>query len=212
MAGNTKVERDFCISCFPELARDSAFKVTSDEDDHYNCIGFAIGYNDLWIAIGRDNIPWFWWPDSVPYNREPNSLVKTFMYFGFEECADDKMEEGYDKVALYSKNGFWTHAARIIGNGLYHSKLGESFDILHSPGNVMDQTVDPRISYGKPFAYMKRKVSDRHLLIAKKPTFGYLSFMGHRIPYMAPSKADPTLLNRLIAKAISQALTYKTIL
>ena len=172
MAGNTQDERNFCISVFPDLAFDKSFKVTSDCNRLYNCIGFAIGYQDLWISTVRDNIPWFWWPDAAPYDDLQDSLVRTFEYFGFEVCNNDMPEEGYDKVALYAKDGRWKHAARIIGSGVYHSKLGECFDIFHRDGDVLNLSTDPNNSYGTPFVFMRRKLLDRALLSVNKPKFG----------------------------------------
>lgn len=204
MAGNTKDERDFCINAFPDLAGDSSFVVTSDCDLLYNCIGFAIGYQDLWVSISRDNIPWFWWPDTAPYDDLQNSLVKTFEYFGFEICSSDNQEADYEKVALYAKDGRWKHAARIIGPNLYHSKLGEAFDIHHRSGDVLNRAQNPNDSYGIPFAFMRRKISDKSLLIVKKPRFGKIIYKGYPIPYMTPSKAEPGLVNYLINKAISR--------
>lgn len=202
MAGNTQVERDFCIGVFPDLVNDGSFVVTSDCDLLYNCIGFAIGYKDLWISLGRENIPWFWWPDSVPYNDSQDSLVKAFEYFGFEICNDDIPEANYDKVALYAKDRKWKHAARIIGPDLYHSKLGEGYDIHHGPGAVLNRANNPNNSYGEPFAYMRRKITDRVLLVVNKPSPGSFIYKGVQIPYMAPSKANPALISMLVQKAI----------
>lgn len=209
MAGNTKGERDFCIGVFPDLAKDDSFKVTSDCDRLYNCIGFAIGYQDVWISISRDNIPWFWWPDTVPYDDLQDSLVKVFEYFGFEICNNDIPEPGYDKVALYAKDGKWKHAARIIGLDLYHSKLGECYDIHHKSGDVLNTANNTSNSYGVPFVFMRRKFSDKVLLDVNKPKFGVFKYNGCQIPYMTPSKANPDLINYLINKAYDTFSKHK---
>lgn len=198
MAGNTKDERDFCINLFPDLGTDNYFRVNSDCDYRYNCIGFAIGYTDIWVApfprkiptkddISLRIIPWFWWPNVVPFDENPCSLVRTFEYFGFETCDDDSIEPNYDKVALYSHMGKWTHAARIIDEGVYHSKLGECFDIIHRKGNVLEQTTNPMDSYGKPFVFMRRKKADQSILSTKRPPMGLIRFAGYVFKYMTPS-------------------------
>ena len=191
MAGNTQAERDFCIAHFPELGNDIVFKVTSDPDVKYNCIGFAIGFNDIWVAPFPRRVPWFWWPACVPFDEQPNSLIQTFEYFGFEVCDNDFVEAGFDKVALYSHVGKWTHAARIIGDGVYHSKLGESYDILHRRGDVMEQSTNPDESYGKPFVFMRRKLEDRQLLIDRRPHIGVMRYAGREYPYLLPNHFRP---------------------
>ncbi len=202
MAGNTQSERDFCINIFPDLEDDGSFIVSSDHNWFYNCIAFAIGYNDIWISIGREHIPWFWWPDSAPYDLNPDSLIKVFEYFGFQLCTNDLIESDYDKVALYVKDGKWTHAARVIDNGVYHSKLGECYDINHRSGDVLNRANKPNDSYGAPFVFMRRHVSDRGLLITQKPGFGYAIVNGKRIPYMVPSQASSIQIQELIQQAI----------
>ena len=197
MAGNTKAERDFCIAHFPELGKDNDFKVTSDPDVKYNCIGFAIGFNDIWVAPSPrmipSRVPWFWWPACVPFDDQPDSLIQTFEYFGFEVCNNDYVEAGFDKVALYSHNGKWKHAARIIGDGVYHSKLGECFDIIHRRGDVMEHSANPDESYGKPFVFMRRKLEDRCLLINRRPNIGLIRYAGREYQYLLPNHLRSTL-------------------
>ena len=41
-------------------------------------------------------------------------------------------EAGYVKVALYAKDGKWTHAARQLESGRWTSKLGIYEDIEHA--------------------------------------------------------------------------------
>ena len=199
MAGNTKEERDACIGYFPDLAFDGYFVVNSDPNYFYNCIGFAIGYEDIWIAPSqRKSIPWFWWPDVVPFNDASDSLIATFLYFGFEVCSDDHPEDCYDKVALYSIDGKWKHAARIIGEGIYHSKLGESYDIFHRRGDVLKKAKDPSYSYGEPFIFMRRKREDKAILAAKKPQYGYMKVFGKIFYYMAPSPLRIETIQRIV--------------
>lgn len=199
MAGNTKEERDTCIGYFPDLEFDGNFVVNSDPNFLYNCIGFAIGYEDIWVAPSqRSSIPWFWWPETVAFNDSPGSLIATFQYFGFEICTDDLPEDGYDKVALYSKDDHWKHAARIIGVNLYHSKLGESYDILHRRGDVLNRSKKPEDSYGEPFTYMRRRIEDKTILTTKRPPCGYMKWLGKTFFYMAPSPLRMETIQRII--------------
>ena len=52
----------------------------------------------------------------------------------------------------------WTHAAKVLESNVYHSKIGESFDIHHSGGDVFAGS-----SYGSIYQFMKRKQSDRSI-------------------------------------------------
>ena len=50
----------------------------------------------------------------------------------------------------------WTHAARIVENNKFHSKIGNLFDIFHSDGDVFADS-----SYGRVYAYMRRREEGR---------------------------------------------------
>lgn len=137
------------------LEHDGNFVLKSPASYQYNCIAYAMGMHDRWID--NADLPWHWWPPVSKGWRE-SDLVDAFRYFGFEECGmDDTFDESYDKVALYHNADGWTHAARIVGDGLYHSKFGASYDGTHSRGDVL------QAQYGEPFAIMRRLKSESHL-------------------------------------------------
>ena len=50
---------------------------------------------------------------------------------GWTETADPSPENGYDKIAVFAKNGKPTHAARLLTNGFWTSKLGPNIDLSH---------------------------------------------------------------------------------
>lgn len=142
------------------LKNDVNFKILSPFSFQYNCIAFAMGLTDRWVD--NSNIPWHWWPpvekgDSIEHLRD------AFQYFGFEECGmDDTIDELYDKVALYHIANKWKHAARIVADGIYHSKFGESYDGCHSSGNVL------QAQYGTVCLIMRRLKTDSHLTDDRK--------------------------------------------
>lgn len=128
---DTNANRLLVISLFPELSEDSEFKITSNQDTNYNCIAWANGRDNIW-----------WWPfpklDGVCEWPIPetdpgiNTLVKLFESKGYSICTDSSFNPQYVKVALYAdSNGDFTHAARQDRKGLWKTKLGESFDIVH---------------------------------------------------------------------------------
>lgn len=137
------------------LNNDGNFVLTSRCTYQYNCIAFAMGMQDRWVDDA--NLPWHWWPP-VNKGRNISDLEVAFRYFGFEECGmDDSMEAEYDKIALYQNANGWTHAARVVGEGIYHSKFGASYDGTHSCGDVLFAV------YGSPVKIMRRLKSDSHL-------------------------------------------------
>lgn len=142
------------------LKNDVNFKLLSPFSRKYNCIAFAMGMTDRWVD--HANIPWHWWPP-VEKGSSVEHLKNAFRYFGFEECdMDESIDNSYDKIAIYSKENQWTHAARIIAEGVYHSKFGESYDGRHSNGNVL------HAQYGSVCLIMRRLKSEAHLTDERK--------------------------------------------
>lgn len=138
-----------------KLENDGNFVLLSPTTYQYNCIAYAMGMQDRWVD--NADLPWHWWP---PVNKgsKDTDLVNAFQYFGFEECGmDDSVDEKYDKVALYHDADSWTHAACIVGEGVYHSKFGASYDGTHSRGDILIA------QYGEPFVIMKRLKSEAHI-------------------------------------------------
>ena len=145
-----------------KLEHDGNFILNSPETYQYNCIAFAMGMQDRWVD--NADIPWHWWPP-VHKGGKDTDLIEAFKYFGFEVCdMDDSLDEKYDKVALYHNGDEWTHAARVVDEGIYHSKFGSSFDGFHSRGDVL------QAQYGDPFIIMRRLKIDAHLTDDRKGT------------------------------------------
>lgn len=153
----------------------SKWDLTSDPNSLYNCIGFAMGMNDVCVALVHpQKLFWCWWPPTAHPDLNPKSLIEAFEYFGFTVCPDGKIEPGYDKVALYEKDGNWQHAAIIEEENLYHSKMGVWWDIVHRGGDLFHDD-----SYGDIYAYMKRPIADRGLTQKLKPNVGIMRTAHH---------------------------------
>lgn len=168
---DTPENREILIRDFNKLKEDSSFKINSPDSCEYNCIAWAMGFDDRWVdPLEDDYIHKKWWPDAAPKSRDPRALVSAFECMGFELCENDESEIGCDKVALYKGPAYnvmtqrfestvvWTHAARVISSNLYHSKMGDSFDIYHRGGNVFEGSI-----YGTVFAFMRRSVEKRSI-------------------------------------------------
>ena len=152
---DTKQNREQLIAAFPNLRDDANFRVNSPYNGIYNCIAFAMGFTDRWVDINT-SCPGHWWPPIAEKTMDKNALIKAFEYLGFELCKNADIENDYDKVVLFSLNDQWTHAARIVSDGIEHSKFGQCWNAYHSGNGIFEGT-----AYGTEYAYMKRKISDR---------------------------------------------------
>lgn len=166
MASCIEIKEAF-YSPFPRLRGDKLFKITSPETDRYNCIAWAMGFDDRWVDC-CPHIEGHWWPPIGVCDLAPNSLLKAFEYMKFTKCEGCASEDGYEKVALYmidtnfetgEKGPIWTHASRVLSEFECHSKRGASFDIHHRNGDVFEGS-----SYGSIYAYMKRRISDKEIV------------------------------------------------
>lgn len=125
---NTKANRDRLIAAFPDLGDDENFEIQSPQNPIYNCIAWAMGYTDRWVTIewsDKQSPPWYWWPNGVPRDLSPSSLIKAFEAEGFELVGEPTVDSETELVALYKNEitNQWTHASRVISCGIEHSLL-----------------------------------------------------------------------------------------
>jgi hypothetical protein len=79
------------------------------------------------------------------------AFQEAFQSLGYAVCADEALELGFEKVALFAlADGFPTHAARQLGSGRWTSKLGELEDIEHALRDLEG------VEYGTVVLVMKR--------------------------------------------------------
>ena len=69
-------------------------------------------------------------------------------------CSDSSLEAGYEKIAIYVKDGIPTHAARQLGDGRWTSKLGKYEDIEHDSLDALNG--DGYGEYGRVALFMSR--------------------------------------------------------
>ena len=143
---DTPANRAWAISIFPKLA-ETEFKITSPVDRRYNCIAWAAGEDQEFWWPGKGN-----WPPGVPATQTRIAFIKAFQTRGYDVCVDGDPEEGYEKVVLYEKLGRPEHAARSTFDGQWSSKLGQSYDIVHTLEGLSGT------QYGKPALFMKRQI------------------------------------------------------
>ncbi|MBE6245580.1 MAG: hypothetical protein E7108_08700 [Bacteroidales bacterium] len=145
---------------FPNLNDDSDFKVTSKRTEKYNCIAWAYFFDDRWMWPATetskvlDGIYYFWPTEGISSN-DVSSFIDAFKQKGYELCDSFSHEEGFQKIALYTKPGTTecTHAAREHRDGTWTSKIGALEDIQH--GTPFSLSGD---LYGIPTHFMKREI------------------------------------------------------
>ena len=141
-------------SDFPNLVKRNN-TVTSPPSTTYNCLGWAAdrGKDLRWWSPSPPDTPGVFWPDGISAGREIEIFVEALKTVDFEECDDADYEEGFEKIALFSKGKKFTHVARQLDNGSWTSKLGEWFDISHKKLNDVGGK-----AYGKSVKFMRRPI------------------------------------------------------
>ena len=91
------------------------------------------------------------WPSSDTSVSIEN-FIDVFKVLGYVVCNNAEFEDGYLKVALYTKRGVPSHMARQKCDGSWTSKLGESNDIVHHFVHGLEGDV-----YGVATVFMKKK-------------------------------------------------------
>jgi hypothetical protein len=131
------------------------YRVTSDATEDYNCTAWAAGIMHQWWepVDPPDPTGRIYWPEGAPPNDKIPSVIAAFACVGFVDCKDDgSLEQGFEKIALYTDVDDYLHAARQLENGKWTSKLGELEDIEH---DAPEDLAGP--AYGNVSIYMKRK-------------------------------------------------------
>lgn len=136
---------------FPGL-RGTAWAIKSRYTKRYNCLAWAAREKHRrWDTSNA------YWPAGVSRLSGFAYLVGAFQAEGFSVCnksACQKYDQNYDSIVLYQLNVRGTHAARLLHNGMWSSKLGDAEDIQHQTPEAVGGTI-----YGQPSVYMKRKRS-----------------------------------------------------
>ena len=128
--------------------------VASDIDGKYNCISFAAGITNIkwWPTWTNDA----YWPPSAPKVETVEAFVWAFSTLGYSVSENGDYVKGVEKVALYTKLGKPTHAAKQVGPGKWQSKLGNFYDIVHTARAVSGG------SYGEIELFLERPKMDKN--------------------------------------------------
>ena len=150
--------REFTLSAtasfpqdFPELQPHFCANEISDATRDYNCIAWAASETN--VRWEPDPLFQYFWPDRVPREYTVNAFIAAYQTLGFQVCENGDPEIGFEKIVLFSRAGFPTHAARRLGTGTWTSKLGDFEDIEHINLQCLRGPL-----YGTPTTYLKRPV------------------------------------------------------
>ena len=102
---------------FVLLNADPSFSITSPWDKKYNCIAWALMFDDRWIEPSGYQLDgvFIFWPSEVSKSYSIVAYRELFEHYGYEVCQSLLPEEGYRKVALYQDtDNTCTHASRLM--------------------------------------------------------------------------------------------------
>jgi len=117
---------------FPPL-HGRAYRITSQRDDRYNCVGWVVRDTEHWWEPAVDG---FFWPRAVdPDELHPDDdldeYLAVFSEKGFVECVDSSLEQGVEKIAVFTSGTSFSHVAFQTSDGEWSSKMGPLHDIRH---------------------------------------------------------------------------------
>ncbi|MGQ0637428.1 MAG: DUF7689 domain-containing protein [Planctomycetaceae bacterium] len=118
---------------FPNATAEN-LQITSPSGSEYNCIAWALGDNTTWWS----SAPGYFWPPRVPKPMtNVKNVVELFRREQFTKCDSPHLEDGFEKIALYSANGRFIHVARQLTDGRWTSKFGTHEDAEHDSLEVL---------------------------------------------------------------------------
>lgn len=137
---------------FPGLIA-AQYQVTSTPTPSYNCIAWAAHDTGAWWWPDPDGL--YFWPADIPREESVDAFVRAYQTLGFSLCSDGAFEPAFEKVAIYvGAQGEPTHAARLLRDGWWTSKLGALEDIRHQTLAAVEGA-----SYGNAGVFMKRPIT-----------------------------------------------------
>ncbi|HVA48041.1 MAG TPA: hypothetical protein VNH11_16850 [Pirellulales bacterium] len=107
------------------------------------------------------------------------AFAELYASLGYEGCGDGRFQRGFEKVALFAKDGAPTHAARQLPDARWTSKLGRWEDIAHRlealTGNEPNEYGEIVVFFRRPNASFGRRSWLDALLDATRTALGTLA-------------------------------------
>ena len=146
------------LGIFPRL-KGTRPQITSPCNGNYNCTAWAIRDEIRWWEpyglVLPSPFPPYHWPAELPQDLKAETFVRFFELNGFELAADESVEAGFIKIALYVQNGEYRHVARQLSATKWTSKIGEREDISHE---LRALEGDGKYGYGVASIFMRKPV------------------------------------------------------
>jgi hypothetical protein len=149
------LRREQLTKKYPGL-QSSHFVLTSPADHTYNCFAFAAG--ETWRCWDPSDFGGLYWPPNVPRENSTAAWIAAYESLGYVRTHSVELEVGYEKVAIYARDGNPLHAARQITTGKWVSKLGAREDIEHDLHGLVGDI------YGVVAAILERPIGDQTML------------------------------------------------
>ena len=142
------MQQDWPLQYFPFLTPENHSKESPMSED-YNCIAWACELNDRQLWPGSEDQEW---PSDLPQEDTPETFIALFEREGYQLCNGPELEDGFLKIAIYTKDSDATHAARQLGSGRWTSKLGfDGVDIEHDDLENVE-----RPAYGRATIFLRK--------------------------------------------------------
>lgn len=94
------------------------------------------------------------WPDGIRNDESLEAFVEFFTSIGYTLCDGPKFEDGWQKIAIFVKDGYPTHTARQLPSQKWTSKMGfDGVDIEHD-----DLTCVEGNQYGAATVFMRKNI------------------------------------------------------
>jgi hypothetical protein len=133
------------------------YRATSKPATDYNCFAWAVGETHRRWDPTRERSGRNFWPVASRSTRL-GDVITVFESVGFRQVDAPRRAAGAQTIVLYASAGHVTHAARLLENGLWTSKLGDDIDIEHDTLDALAGGL-----YGEPAATLERSAESTAL-------------------------------------------------
>jgi hypothetical protein len=137
------------LACFPHLRR-RLYRGTSVRSTTYNCFAWAVGETHRRWDPANPRSSRNYWPTESDSTGLQDAVV-AFETVGFHRVTEARARPGWQTIALYAAEDQLTHAARLLENGRWTSKLGPDIDIEHDTLEALGGGL-----YGEPAVILER--------------------------------------------------------
>jgi hypothetical protein len=142
-----KKTADYLKSSFFPNSEKEPIKIDSPETSDYNCVAWILGKTNNWYEPDEE----YDWIEGLPMSDDLNTMQAFFEHFGFQVCEKfDNFDSSIELIAIFAKEGIFTHVAKLLKNGNWTSKLGNSYDVEHGLESISNGL------YGEVALYMQK--------------------------------------------------------